>query len=186
MTGKPVFRIVVVGLSQLFSIPLARSQEQTSAPQASASRPSDGQNPAPAAAVGTIHGTVTSGNVPIPGAEVSISMESSSTKISTWTDVDGTYSTAIANYGNYTVRVQMVAFANSSQHVVVDSSHSTAQANFGLILLSRATAAQKTGGAGDQSARISESFDPAGPEWTGHDGGTQQRGCSLRYACTRN
>ena len=138
MTGKPVFRIVVVGLSQLFSIPLARSQEQTSAPQASASRPSDGQNPAPAAAVGTIHGTVTSGNVPIPGAEVSISMESSSTKISTWTDVDGTYSTAIANYGNYTVRVQMVAFANSSQHVVVDSSHSTAQANFGLILLSRA------------------------------------------------
>ncbi|HXJ91200.1 MAG TPA: TonB-dependent receptor [Candidatus Binatia bacterium] len=138
MTGKPLFRVFVVGLSVLFSIRLARSQDQASAPQASAGRPSEEQKLAPAAAVGTIHGTVTSGNVPIPGAEVSISMESSSTKISTWTDVDGTYSAAIANYGAYTVRVQMVAFANSSQQVVVGSAHSMVQANFGLILLSHA------------------------------------------------
>ena len=62
--------------------------------------------------------------MPIPGAAVSISSWSSpsSNKISTWTDVDGSYSAAVPSYGSYTVQVQMVAFANSAQQVVIDAS----------------------------------------------------------------
>ena len=86
---------------------------------------------------GTILGIVKAGNMPIPGAAVSISSESSSQKISTWTDVDGSYAATVPSYGSYTVVVQMVAFANSTQHVVVDASHQSVPANFELTLLSR-------------------------------------------------
>jgi hypothetical protein len=52
--------------------------------------------------------------------------------------VDGSFSAAIPAYGTYTVRVQMVAFANSSQKVLVDASHPIVETNFELILQSRA------------------------------------------------
>ncbi len=102
-------------------------------PQQSDSKPS---------AAGTIHGVVKSGNMPIPGAGVSISTEpstagASAEKISTWTEVDGSYSAAVPSYGSYTVQVQMAVFANSIQKVVIDASHLNVQANFELTLLSR-------------------------------------------------
>jgi hypothetical protein len=95
---------------------------------------------------GAIHGIVKSGNMPIPGAAVSISFESSpqpstpesrTQQISVWTDVDGSYSAAVSAYGSYAVRVEMMAFANTTQHVVIDASHANVQANFELTLLSR-------------------------------------------------
>ena len=70
-----------------------------------------------------------------------ISSASPEVKISVWTDVDGTYSATVPAYGSYTVRVQMVAFANSTQSIVVDASHPNVSANFELTLLSRARAA---------------------------------------------
>ena len=95
-------------------------------------------------AVGTISGVVKSGNMPIPGAGVSISSGGASgfserppQNISTWTDIDGSYSAAIPSYGTYTVQVQMAAFAKSEQRVVLDLSHQNVQANFELTLLSR-------------------------------------------------
>ena len=94
--------------------------------------------PSNQASVGTIHGLVKSGNMPIPGADVSISLASSDTRVSTWTDVDGTYSASVPASGSYTVRVRMIAFANSTQEVVVDASHQNVPVNFELILLSRA------------------------------------------------
>ena len=93
--------------------------------------------PSPQPAVGAIHGLVKSGNMPIPGAAVVITLPSPDLKITTWTDVDGAYSAAVSSYGSYTVRVQMIAFANSTQQVVVDTSHPNVLANFELTLLSR-------------------------------------------------
>jgi trimeric autotransporter adhesin len=101
---------------------------------------------------GTIHGIVKAGNMPIPGATVSITDSSSNQKFSTWTDVDGNYSVAVPSNGAYHVTVQMVAFAKSAKEVVIDAQHQDVPTNFELTLLSRTreTAPQprRTGGQG--------------------------------------
>src|SRR5215469_5481217 len=86
---------------------------------------------------GTIHGVVKSGNMPIPGAAISVSRDSSTDTITSWTDVDGSYRVMLPTDGAYTVRVQMAAFAQSSQTVMIDASHQNVAANFELTLLSR-------------------------------------------------
>jgi trimeric autotransporter adhesin len=86
---------------------------------------------------GKIHGIVKSGNTPIPGAAVSILRAGSEEKTTIWTDIDGSYSAAVSSNGSYTVQVQMTAFANSTQEVVVDASHQNVEADFHLILQSR-------------------------------------------------
>ncbi|MGD0570902.1 MAG: TonB-dependent receptor [Candidatus Sulfotelmatobacter sp.] len=86
----------------------------------------------------TIHGVVKSGNMPIPGAEVSASNTATKQQVNAWTDVDGSYQLQIPADGRYSVRVQMAAFAGSSQDVAVDAAHQDVQVNFELILLSRA------------------------------------------------
>src|SRR5271157_2232418 len=48
----------------------------------------------------TIHGVVKSGNMPIPGAAVSISLGSSPEKIFAWTEVDGSYWVTVSSYGD--------------------------------------------------------------------------------------
>jgi hypothetical protein len=78
--------------------------------------------------------------MPIPGAAVSIASASPSNTITTWTDVDGSYSVQVP-YGSYSVRVEMAAFAKSTQQVVLDPSRQNGQADFSLTLLSRTQAA---------------------------------------------
>ena len=129
-TSRLVFQCLLLGLTLVLALDQARSQTQPIQLQAI--------QPQPSQPAGTIHGIVKSGNMPIPGAAVTISAGSSSETISTWTDVDGRYSAAVPSYGSYTVRVQMVAFANSTEQVVIDASQQQVQANFELTLLSRA------------------------------------------------
>ena len=92
------------------------------------------------ASVGTIHGIVKSGNLPIPGATISIipvgPPEASGKPISAWTDVAGNFAATVP-YGTYGVRVQMTAFAGKTQQVVVDASHQSVVADFELTLESR-------------------------------------------------
>jgi hypothetical protein len=101
-----------------------------------------GQAVAPAPAGRTIHGVVKSGNMPIPGAGISATSATAKEQVSTSTDVDGSYWLRIPADGNYTVRVQMAAFAAGAQEVVVDATHPDVQANFELVLLSRAREAR--------------------------------------------
>jgi len=125
------------------------------------------QNAATASATPTrtIQGVVKSGNMPIPGAGVTATNTSINEKINTWTDVDGRYSLRIPADGQYKVQVQMAAFAASEQTVVFDAAHANAQANFELILQSRARTAaapeQRRANAGTgrgfQSVAISQS-----------------------------
>ena len=99
-----------------------------------------GQNPTaqtgPAPA-GTIRGIVKSGNMPIPGAEVSISLQSTNEKKTTWTAIDGSYSLPVPGNGSYTVTVEMMSFARNTQHAVIDADHPTVEVNFELNLVSR-------------------------------------------------
>ena len=128
-TGKLGFLCLLLTALLVFSVGHALSQ--TEPPQAEAAH----------AAGGTIHGLVKSGNMPIPGAAVSISSATDSSTFTTWTDVDGRYSAKLPSFGTYTVRVEMVAFANSTRQVVVDASHPNGEANFELTLLSRTKSA---------------------------------------------
>ena len=107
-----------------------------------ATHPLRGQTTVPAststAAGRTIHGIVKSGNMPIPGAGVSAVDSATKAQVGTSTDVDGSYSLRVPTDGHYTVRVQMSAFAAGTQDAVLDATHQDVQANFDLILLSRA------------------------------------------------
>ncbi len=95
---------------------------------------------------------VKSGNMPIPGATVSITPRSSPTSpsapsaggsatITTWTEVDGSFSAAVPAYGAYSVRVEMEAFAAPAKEVTLDAAHPSGLANFELTLLSRSQSA---------------------------------------------
>ncbi|MGB2837904.1 MAG: carboxypeptidase-like regulatory domain-containing protein, partial [Candidatus Sulfotelmatobacter sp.] len=131
------------------------------------------QATAPTAGSRAIHGVVKSGNMPIPGAEVSAENAATKQQVNTWTDVDGSYSLRIPADGRYTVRAQMAAFAASTQEVVLDETHPDIQANFELILLSRAREATNkieqrqanAGGRGFQSLSVFQSG--AGQDATG-------------------
>src|SRR5580700_2086723 len=73
------------------------------------------QADAPAVGSRFVHGAVKSGNVPIPGAGVSATNAATKEQVNTSTDVDGSYWLRIPADGHYAVRVQMAAFAASSQ-----------------------------------------------------------------------
>ena len=96
-----------------------------------------GQTAAPSTEVRIIHGVVKSGNMPIPGAGISVTNAATKAQLNTSTDVDGSYSLPVPADGNYTVRVQMAAFAAGSHEVIVDVGHHDVAVNFELVLLSR-------------------------------------------------
>ena len=125
---------LLLGLTLSLAPDCAQAQSELAQPQTTQPQP---PTQSTQSAAGTIHGIVKSGNMPIPGAAVVISVASSDQKISTSTDVDGSYSAAVPSYGSYTVRVLMIAFANSAHDVVVDAEHQNVQANFELTLQSR-------------------------------------------------
>jgi hypothetical protein len=134
-----------------------------------------GQAAAPATAGRTIHGVVKSGNMPIPGAGVSAVNAATKEQVNTWTDVDGTYSLRIPADGNYTVRVQMAAFAAAAQEVVLDTTHPDVKGNFELTLLSRVREAgnqqqrrANAGGRGFQNLSVFQS--EAGQDASGSAG----------------
>jgi hypothetical protein len=103
--------------------------------------------------------------MPIPGAGVSSTNSATKEQVNTWTDVDGSYQLRLSSDGHYTLQVQMAAFAGSSQDVVLDATHSDVQANFELVLLSRAREAHPEqqrranagGGRGFQSLSVFQS-----------------------------
>jgi trimeric autotransporter adhesin len=128
-TNGLVLLCLLFGLTLFSGLDQARCQTQPTGPHAI--------QPQASPQAGTIHGIVKSGNMPIPGAAVGISAGSLSEIISTWTDVDGSFSTTVPSYGSYTVRVQMVAFAVGTEQVVIDAAHTNVLANFELTLLSR-------------------------------------------------
>ena len=107
----------------------------------------------PSASGRTIHGIVKSGNMPIPGAGISAVNATTKEQVSTSTDVDGSYSLRIPADGKYVVRVEMAAFAAGTQEVVFDPTRSDVQANFELILLSRAKETRNEQRAGSAAGR---------------------------------
>ena len=96
----------------------------------------------PQAQGGIIHGIVKSGNMPLPGATVTAANTLTGQKVTTSTDVDGSYSVQVPSDGRYVVRAQMAAFAPVTQEVRVNDANRNLEANLELILLSRVPKAE--------------------------------------------
>ena len=81
-----------------------------------------------------ISGVVKSGNTPIPGATVTATNSSTQEKTTTSTDINGAYALQVAA-GKYELRIDMAAFAPSTQEIVVGEAGT--HADLELTLLSR-------------------------------------------------
>jgi hypothetical protein len=106
------------------------------------------QNSSPApngAPAGVIQGQVKSAKVAIPGVEVTATDSATGQKISTSTDVDGSYALPVPTAGEYAVQAEIAAFAPVTRKVSVSSQTREVRADFDLVLLSRAQMANRGG-----------------------------------------
>ena len=121
---------------------------------------------------GVIHGRVKSGNMPLPGVSVTAANTLTGQKVTTWTDVDGTYSLQVAANGRYVVRTQMAAFATATQEVLISAANPSPQVDLELILLSRVPQAQPEdqqttaaqGARGFQSLQVTQNAEANGEQ----------------------
>ena len=97
---------------------------------------------APKPATGEVFGVVRSGNMAVPGATVSAADTDTGTRVTTSSNPDGSYALTVPA-GDYSVEVQMTAFATASREVVINNSVPRVRADFDLILQSRV---QRPGG----------------------------------------
>ncbi|HYK36981.1 TonB-dependent receptor, partial [Alloacidobacterium sp.] len=117
------------------------------------------QTPAPASttttvqAGGTIHGVVKSGNTPLPGVSITAANTLTGKKYSTVTDITGAYSLAIPQNGRYVIKTDFAAFAAITKEALLNAASRDQQADFSLVLASRAV--QQEGGT-DQAAQIAQ------------------------------
>ena len=95
------------------------------------------QTPPATGPVGSIHGLVKSGNMPLPGVTVTATNTLTGQKVTTWTDVDGNYFLDIPSNGRYVIRTQMAAFANATQEALINPTNKDQKVDLELILLSR-------------------------------------------------
>ena len=117
--GRHCFRVLLAGLAILTA----------------AGAEGYAQNVSPVA--GEVSGIVRSGNTAVPGATVTATDADNGTRIATTTsNPDGSYTLPLAA-GDYSVEVQMTAFATASREVVINDRVSQVRADFDLVLQSR-------------------------------------------------
>jgi len=130
--------------SLTFSLLLVVSQQATPAllqaqiPNQPVSPDANSTVSAPAAAGGVIHGTVKSGNIPLPGVAVTATNTLTGKKYSSATSVTGAYRMTIPQNGRYVVRAELAAFAASTQEALLKPVSRDHEVNFTLMLASRA------------------------------------------------
>jgi trimeric autotransporter adhesin len=101
-----------------------------------------GQN-APQSMAGEVFGIVRAGDMAVPGATISATNTDNNTRVLTTSNPDGTYALPVPA-GDFSVEVQMTAFATASREVVINSSVPRVRADFDLVLQSRI--GQRAGG----------------------------------------
>jgi hypothetical protein len=85
---------------------------------------------------GEVSGIVRSGNMAVPGATVTATEADTSTRVATTSNPDGSYTLPLAA-GDYSVEVEMTAFATASREVVINNIVPRVRADFDLVLQSR-------------------------------------------------
>ena len=121
----------------------AWTQAQTGAPGSVLASPSQAGAPVQSSsqdqsvAGGKLHGTVKSGNIPLPGVTVTAQNTLTGKRYSTTTDIAGAWQMNIPQNGRYVIRTQFAAFAQGSQEAVLNAASHDQLVNFELILASR-------------------------------------------------
>ena len=87
---------------------------------------------------GTIRGVIRAGTSPLPGVSVSATNTLTGVRMTSSTDVDGSYELAIPARGRYVVRAELAGFAPLTAEAVIVPGATLATANLSLTLLSRA------------------------------------------------
>lgn len=92
-----------------------------------------------------IHGVVKAGNTLLPGVTITAANTLTGKKSITSTEPDGSYSLELSARGRYVVRVEMIGFTAATLEVLLSPSSPRQQANFSLVLLSRAPKPSEAG-----------------------------------------
>src|SRR5512138_697267 len=69
---------------------------------------------------GDIHGTVKSGNTPLPGVSITASNTLTGKKLFTSTDTQGKYQFQVTTRGRYVIKVEFPAFATVTKEAIVN------------------------------------------------------------------
>ena len=140
------FRQQLAGWMLAVSLPVALLQPAAAqtAPTAQQSPPAaDSLPPAPVAAGGIIKGSVKAGSVPLPGVSVTATNTLTGKKFTTTTDVTGAYEMTIPQNGRYVIRAELAAFALATKEALLNAASHDQQADFAMVLASRAAAQEQ-------------------------------------------
>ena len=122
---------------------LAQSPATPTTPPAPAISVPNSQPQSPVVTGGRLHGTVKSGNIPLPGVTVIAQNTLTGKRYSTTTDINGAWTLTIAQNGRYVIRTQFAAFAPGAQEAVLNASSHDQTVDFELTLASRAVEQQE-------------------------------------------
>jgi uncharacterized membrane protein YgcG len=118
--------------------PTAPSSDSQQQPQSPSTTPDQTTPAAPPQTGGTIHGTIKSGNVPLPGVSVTASNSLTGKKYSTTTDITGAYTLVIPQNGRYVLKTELAAFAPVTKDALLNATTHDQAVDFAILLASRA------------------------------------------------
>ena len=109
---------------------------------------------------GSLHGTIKSGNIPLPGVAVTATNTLTGKRFATTTDVTGAWSMTIPQNGRYVVRTEFAAFAASTHEALLNATSRDQLVNFDLSLSSRVAQqdAREQQAAGGQAGQITQAM----------------------------
>src|SRR5271170_4806578 len=139
MTRRRISISLLLAVSQLTASVISRAQQPAAlAPtqQPAATTAQQGSNGPQAG--GTIHGTVKSGTIPLPGVSITVTNTLTGKKYSTASDALGNFSMIIPQNGRYVLRTELAAFAPTTQEALLNAASRDQKVDFTLTLASRA------------------------------------------------
>ena len=110
---------------------------------------------------GILHGSIKSGNIPLPGVTVTATNTLTGKRFATTTDITGAWSMTIPQNGRYVIRTEFAAFAPVTHEALLNASNHDQLVNFELSLASRAAAQearQEAQSAEGQSQQITQAI----------------------------
>jgi len=138
MTRRRISISLLLAVSQLTASVISRAQQPAAlAPtqQPAATTAQQGSNGPQAG--GTIHGTVKSGTIPLPGVSITATNTLTGKKYSTASDARGNFSMTIPQNGRYVLRTELAAFSPTTQEALLNATSRDLKVDFTLTLASR-------------------------------------------------